>query len=92
MKHPYHFGSPNRVALREVEQIGALIRDLDRIVRILESDIATEEERSSASDRFDAAYPIIAKMMTARRDNLKETIVSLERRLSSQRSKVDRSA
>ena len=83
MKHQYHFGSPNRVAFREVARIGALIRDLDRVVRILESDIATEEERSGVTDRFDAAYPIIARTMTARRDNLKETIGALERRLSS---------
>jgi hypothetical protein len=87
MKHQYHFGSQNRVLPREVAQIGGLIRDLDRVVRILDTDIATEEERAGVSDRFSAAYPVLARMMTARRDNLKETIIALERRLSAQAPK-----
>ena len=88
MKRQYHFGSSNRVSLREVAQIGALIHDLDRVVRILESDIVTEEERAGVSDRFSAAYPVLARIMTTRRDKLKETIGALERRLSSQTEKV----
>jgi hypothetical protein len=79
MKHQRHFGSEN--PLREVARIRALIGDLDRIVRILDSDIATEEELARVSDRFDAAYPILARMLTARRDNLNDTIAALERRL-----------
>lgn len=79
MKHQRHFGSVS--PLREMARIRALIGDLDRIVRILDSDIATEEELARVSDRFDAAYPILAKMLTARRDNLNDTIAALERRL-----------
>jgi hypothetical protein len=41
-------------------------------VRILESHISTEEERAGVSDPFSAAYPILARVMTARRDNLKK--------------------
>jgi hypothetical protein len=85
MKHQYHFGSPNHAVLKEVARVSALISDLDRVVRILETDIATEEERAGVSDPFNAGYPVLARMMTARRDNLRETIVALERRLSSDR-------
>jgi hypothetical protein len=81
MKHQHHFESGNDVALREVARISTLISDLDRVVRILDSDIATEEELARVSDRFDAAYPILARMLTARRDNLNDTIAALERRL-----------
>jgi len=80
MKHQRHFWSEN--PLREVARISALISDLDRVVRILDCDIATEEERARVSDRFDAAYPILARMLTARRDNLNDTIAALERRLA----------
>jgi septation ring formation regulator EzrA len=88
MNHQYHFGSPNYPLLKEVAQVSALISDLDRVVRALESNIAAEEERSGVSDPFNANYPILARMMTARRNNLKETIEALERRLSSKQSKL----
>ena len=84
MKHQYHFGSPDGAALSEAAKLKALISDLDRVVQILDSHIATEEERARVSDPFSAAYPILARVMTARRDNLKETIAALERRLSSE--------
>ena len=82
MKHQYHFGSTSNVALNEVPRISALISDLDRVVRILDTDIATEEERAGVSAPFDATYPILASTLTARRDNLKETIAALEKRLA----------
>jgi hypothetical protein len=82
MKHQRHFGSTSDVALREVARISALISDLDRVVRILASDIATEEERVRVSDPFDPTYPILARTLTARRDNLKDTIAALEKWLA----------
>jgi hypothetical protein len=82
MKHQYYFGSPNGAALSEAAKLKALMSDLDRVVRILESHISTEEERAGVSDPISAAYPILARVMTARRDNLKETIAALEGRLS----------
>jgi hypothetical protein len=90
MKHRYHFGSPNYPA-KEVAKVTALIGNLDRIARILDSDIATEEERAGVSDPCNANYPILARMMTARRNNLTETIGALERRLSAQTGEVERS-
>jgi hypothetical protein len=82
MKHQRHFGSESDVALREVARISAFIGDLDRVVRILDCDIATEEERTAASDPFKGAYPALARTLAARRENLKRTITALEMRLA----------
>jgi hypothetical protein len=43
----------------------------DRIVHILDCDIATEEDRARVSDHSDAAYPMLARTLAARRKNLK---------------------
>jgi septation ring formation regulator EzrA len=88
MNQQYHFGSSNYPLLKEAAQLSALIGNLDRVVRVLESDIATEEERAGVSDPHNANYPVLARTMTARRNNLKETIGALERRLSSKQSKL----
>jgi septation ring formation regulator EzrA len=80
MKHQRHFDA-SLGTLREAAQIGTMIGDIDRVVRILDSDIATEEERARISDRSDAAYPMLARTLAARRDNLRDTIAALERRL-----------
>jgi hypothetical protein len=79
MRHERHFGSANDVALRDVARISALISDIDRHVRVLDCDIAAEEERARVSDHRDAAYPILARTLATRRDNLKETIAALEK-------------
>jgi hypothetical protein len=42
----------------------------------------TEEEQTGIFDRSDAAYPILARMLATRRDNIKDTITALEQRLS----------
>jgi hypothetical protein len=59
-----------------------MIGDLDRSIQLLNCDIASEEERTRISDRSDAAYSLLARMLAARRDNLRETIAALEQRLS----------
>jgi hypothetical protein len=71
----------NESALREAAQIRTLISDLDRTAQILNCDIATEEARLGVSDHSDAAYPVIARTLAARRDNLRVTIATLEERL-----------
>ena len=72
----------NESALREARQIRTLISDLDRIVQILNCDIATEEERARISDRSDVTYPLLASTLAARRDNLRDTIAVFEQRLA----------
>jgi hypothetical protein len=80
MKHQRHFERTNLA--RGALQIGELIADLDRIVRMLNSDIAAEEERAQIFDRSQPEYSILARMLAERRDNLMNTIAALERRLT----------
>ena len=55
MKHQGHF--ERTTTSREALQIDELIADLDRIVRLLNNDIAAEEERARVFDRSSAKYP-----------------------------------
>jgi hypothetical protein len=79
MKQQRHFGSatPARDALQTKE----LIADINRIVQILDSDIAAEEEQARIFDRSQVEYPMLARTLVARRDNLLGTIAALEQRL-----------
>ena len=63
------------------DQIETLVTSLSRRVRLLESDIEAEEERTGCTDRRDACYSILARTLIARRDNLSATIVALRQRL-----------
>jgi hypothetical protein len=81
MKHQRHFDASETV-LREVAQIRNMIVDLDRSIQILDCDVANEEQRARVSDRSDTAYPILARALAARRDNLRDTIAALEKRLA----------
>ena len=82
MKHQYHFETTTS---REAAQTRTLIADLDRIVQILNSEIAAEEEQAGVFDCFQAEYPMHVRALAARRDNLTETIAALERRLERQK-------
>ena len=77
-----HGRSENESELREAAQIRILISDLDRIVQILNCDIATEEEHARVSARSDVTYPLLARTLAARRDNLRDTIAVFEQRLA----------
>jgi multidrug resistance efflux pump len=83
MKHEHHFGRATVIALRQVARIGAFIGDLDRRAQLLDHDIAAEEERARVINTLDAAYPVLARTLAARRDNLKATVATLEERLAS---------
>ena len=80
MKQQRHFDYGNRS--REALQTRSLIADIDRVVQILDSDIAAEEETARVFNRSQAEYPMLARTLAARRDNLKGTIAALEKRLS----------
>jgi hypothetical protein len=82
MKHQRHFET---TASREAAKTKALIADLDRIVQILDDAIAAEEELAGVSDRSQAGYPMHAREMAARRDNLTDTIAALEECLPTRR-------
>ena len=56
--------------------------NLDRTMQVVECDIATEEQRAGIFDSADAQYPVLARALATRRDNLKVTIVALAQRLA----------
>jgi hypothetical protein len=86
MKHQRHFEIANATALREAAVIRTMMDDLNRTVCLLDCDIATEEEHARISDRSNSAYPILARTLAARRDNLRDTIAALERRLTTMKA------
>jgi hypothetical protein len=81
MKHQPHFDTRESTQ-REAVQIWKMIVDIDRTVQLINCDIVTEEELAGISDRSHTAYPILARKLAARRDNLRDTVTELERRLS----------
>ena len=62
-------------------QTRALIADIRRLVDILNVEIAQEESLIGVSDPALPEYPMIARALTARRENLESTLASLEDRL-----------
>ena len=67
--------------LKQVAVIQGMIDDLERSVQILSIDICNEEERVRVFNTSSPAYPVLAKALAARRDNLNLTIVLLAKRL-----------
>jgi hypothetical protein len=62
-------------------QTRRLLADIKRVVDILNSDIADEEGQAGIFDPARPEYPILARAMAARRDNLKSTMATLQRRI-----------
>ena len=85
MKHQRHFEDPPYS--RETEQTKSLIADLDRIVQIMNVDVAAEEERAKVFDSTRPEYPILARALKARRDNLLDTIAALRQRVPNVKDK-----
>ena len=59
-----------------------MVEDLQRTIQILLIDICTEEERVQVFDKADPLYSVLARTLTARRDNLIVTVADLEKRLN----------
>jgi hypothetical protein len=59
-------------------RIATLISDLSRTVDILTADIEHEEARAAVRDVSDPAYPVLARSLRVRRENIRVTIVSLK--------------
>jgi hypothetical protein len=78
VKREYH----SETKFAEPEQIETLIANLCGRVRLLDSDIEAEEERTQCSDRRDAAYSLLARTLIVRRDNLFATVAVLQERLA----------
>jgi hypothetical protein len=82
MIHQRHFEIDGQTAQREAPQISTMIRDFNRTVQVLDLEIEAEEVRTGVHDLSHFAYPIMAKTMVARRENLRATIAALEQRLA----------
>ncbi|WP_225117882.1 hypothetical protein [Bradyrhizobium sp. BRP22] len=74
-------GNSSITVIRDVLVIQTLLEDLQRSVRILDCDIATEEAAGGICDAADPRYPLLARTLSTRRDNLKSTIRALKERL-----------
>jgi hypothetical protein len=59
-------------------QISTLISTLSRSLAILTADIEHEEKRAGIRELADPAYPVLARCLRARRENIRATIASLE--------------
>ena len=61
-------------------QLSILIADLRRVVALIDADIKAEEERAHAFAHSNPKYPLLARHLRDRRDNLLATISLLEAR------------
>lgn len=59
-------------------QIATLIESLLRSVELLTVDIEHEETRAGVRDLSDPMYPVLARSLRSRRDNIRATLASLE--------------
>ncbi|KWV60163.1 hypothetical protein AS156_29930 [Bradyrhizobium macuxiense] len=64
-------------------QLQALIADLNWRIKLLNSDIVEEEQRSHRAEAGHIFYPTLAKHLRERRDKLASTVVTLEAQLMS---------
>ena len=67
---------------RQRDKSAALLESLRHDAVALEVSIQDEELRTGMHDPSHYAYPVAARMMVERRDNLKATIATLEQRLA----------
>ena len=78
MANSYLLETPRGTGATDKLQIATLIGNLSRTVEILTSDIAHEEARAGVCDLLDPTYPVLARSLRARRENIEVTIGSLE--------------
>jgi hypothetical protein len=78
MAQSYPLETPRRTAAINGLQIATLIGSLSRSVALLTVDIEHEEARAGVRDLSDPAYPVLARSLRVRRENIRVTIGSLE--------------
>jgi hypothetical protein len=74
-----HFETPDDH--RTTVKLRALVADLQLRAQVLDADVHDEEQRTGIVDVTHIAYPILARNLRARRDNLLATIRVLESHL-----------
>jgi hypothetical protein len=78
MSNSYLFETLRGTAAVNKLQIATLIGSLSRSVELLTVDIEHQEARAGVRDLSDPAYPVLARSLRVRRDNIRATIASLE--------------
>jgi len=78
MANSYLLETPRRTAALNRLRIATLIGSLSRSVALLTADIEHEEARAGVRDLSDPAYPVLARSLRVRRENIRVTIGSLE--------------
>lgn len=79
MRQPFRLEDPSPT-LQDLKT-HRLIADIECVVAILSADIAEEEAATGVFDSTRAEYPILARVLAARRENLRSTIASLRQRM-----------
>ena len=70
-------------------QIATLTSDLSRLVTFLTADIEHEEARAAVRDLSDPVYPVLARSLRTRRENIGATIALLESLRAQKASALD---
>jgi hypothetical protein len=89
MANSYLLETPRRTAAVNRLQIATLIGSLSRSVEWLTVDIEHEETRVGVRDLSDRAYPVLARSLRARRENIGATIALLENLRAPKASALD---
>lgn len=79
----HHRFETARTSTGRESTVRKMLSDLVLACQQIEADIATEEARAGIHDRSDTRYPILARSLHERHDNLKGTIAMLEERVTS---------
>jgi len=74
---------------RRVKQIESMVAEFARMAGELDREIANEEKRAGISDPNHFAYPTYARAASARRDNLKRSMVELTGQIDEAKSALD---
>lgn len=78
MANSYLLETLQRTAATNRLQVATLIGNLSRTFELLTVDIEHEESRVGVRDVSDPTYPVLARSLRARRENIRATIASLE--------------
>jgi hypothetical protein len=80
MQDPFRFDTQT-VASRELTRsqlATSLVFELQQVAALLEAALVDEESRAAVRDPSDPQYPMLARSLRSRFDNLQKTITSLK--------------
>jgi hypothetical protein len=89
MATAYPLETPRVTTASNRLQIATLIGSLSRTFELLTVDIEFEENRAGVRDLSDPAYPVLARGLKMRRDNIGTTIAMLENLRAPKTSALD---